>query len=801
MEETTVRILLYSHDSQGLGHVRRNLVLAHRLAEAIPEATGCPVSGLLVSGLTAVDGFPLPEGFDWLTIPGVAKGRDGYEPRNLAGPTHRLIDLRSVLIESAMLSYAPDLVIIDRHIYGVWRELRRPLHRLRARNPGTRVVLGLREVLDEPVAAAAEWRELGDLAQLRALVDEVWVYGDRAVHDPIATGEVPAGLADRVRFTGYLALGRRDSDPAAEPVRRPFVLTTAGGGSDGRGLLLAAAGMDVPAGHEHVIVTGPQLGDADFAAVEARTGPRTRVRRSWPGLSNQIAEAAAVIAMGGYNTACEILATGTPALVVPREEPRLEQLIRARALAGAGALDVMRASQLDPAALGAWASGAIGRRMDRSGLALDGLDVAARYAVELVNEARGADRVPPEPRIGYVLKVYPRFSETFIVTEMLAREALGDELRIYALRPTTDARFHPEIARVRARVSWIPRHLRGADMWEQLGGAITSPRLRENLVRLLPDLVDLPGDEVAQGVALAQAVLDDGITHLHAHFASLAGRMAWLASRLTGVPYTITTHAKDIFHESVDLAWLRRICGQADRVVAISSFNEDYLREVLSGTGARVSLQYNALELARFPYREPPEVSAPLRVAALGRLVPKKGFADLIDAIAEVDASGVGVTASIAGDGELAGELADRIRRRGLAGRVRLLGPCTQEEVRRLLGRAHVFAAPCVQAPDGNIDGLPTVVLESMASGTPVIATAVSGLPEVVRDGDTGILLEPGDVDALAAALKRIASGGVDLVALARNARRLVERDFDSRGQAAILSAWESGPARVREGT
>ena len=235
--------------------------------------------------------------------------------------------------------------------------------------------------------------------------------------------------------------------------------------------------------------------------------------------------------------------------------------------------------------------------------------------------------------------------------------------------------------------------------------------------------------------------------------------------------------------------------------MAISSFNEDYLREVLSGTGARVSLQYNALELARFPYREPPEVSAPLRVAALGRLVPKKGFADLIDAIAEVDASGVGVTASIAGDGELAGELADRIRRRGLAGRVRLLGPCTQEEVRRLLGRAHVFAAPCVQAPDGNIDGLPTVVLESMASGTPVIATAVSGLPEVVRDGDTGILLEPGDVDALAAALKRIASGGVDLVALARNARRLVERDFDSRGQAAILSAWESGPARVREGT
>lgn len=396
-------------------------------------------------------------------------------------------------------------------------------------------------------------------------------------------------------------------------------------------------------------------------------------------------------------------------------------------------------------------------------------------------------------RIGYVLKVYPRFSETFVVTEMLARQDLGQDQRIYALRPTTDTRFHPEIAYVEAPVSWVPRPRKASEMWNILTSGLADEEMRTRFAALMPAIASLPADDVAQGIALALAAREDGITHLHAHFASLAGRMAWLASRLTGVPYTITTHAKDIFHESVDASWLRRICGGADRVVAISAFNEAHLSRVLAGTGARVRLQYNALELSRFPYGDPPAVGSPLRVVALGRLVPKKGFADLIDALAEARAAGVAVDASIAGEGELAAELAERIERRGLTGSVRLLGPLTQEEVRRLLAGAHLFVAPCVQALDGNIDGLPTVVLEAMACGTPVIATAVSGLPEVIRDGDTGILLEPGDVDALARALARAAAGGLDLTGMARRARALIEEDFDSRRQAAVLSSWESG--------
>lgn len=394
-------------------------------------------------------------------------------------------------------------------------------------------------------------------------------------------------------------------------------------------------------------------------------------------------------------------------------------------------------------------------------------------------------------RIGYVLKVYPRFSETFVVTEILAREAHGEDLRIYALRPTTDARFHPEIARVRARVSWVPRPVKPTETWLQITSSLLDAQMRERFARILPILADLSVDDVAQGLALARCVVEDGITHLHAHFATLTARTAWIASQLTGVPYTVTTHAKDIFHDSVDPRWLRRVCADADRVIAISRYNEEYLRAELAGTGAQVSLQYNALELSRFPYHPPAAPRGTLRIAGVGRLVPKKGFADLVEAVRLLTDSGVPVTLDIAGDGEERTRLEDLVTGLGLSERVRLLGPLTQEEVRGLLRRAHVFVAPCVPAADGNVDGLPTVVLEAMASGTPVIATAVTGMPEVVRNGETGVLLPPGDPTALARALRDLAEGAIDPVPLTEGARALIEESFDSRRQAATLSSWQ----------
>lgn len=391
MNATPIRVVLYSHDAQGLGHLRRNLALSHHLARLLPQAASREVTGLVVTGLAPGEGMEAPEGFDWLVLPGVIKSHGEYRPRRLHASRSSLGLLRSNLLQAALVSFAPDLLIIDRHPYGVRHELRQPLRRLKSAHPGTRVVLGLREVLDTPHALVKEWASLGSQRQLGELIDEAWVYGDPEVHNLVDTGEAPEVLRDRVRFTGYLAHGRREvectaaADAQGPAPTGPFVLTTAGGGSDALPLLMEAAGMEPPPGHQHVVVCGPQLGENEFRRVSAQGGPRTLVRRTWPGMSRHIDRASAVISMGGYNTVCEILSTSTPALVVPRERPRQEQLIRASALRRRGAVELLRSQDMDASALGRWTASAVDRRTSRAHIDLDGLRTVPTLAHELLS--------------------------------------------------------------------------------------------------------------------------------------------------------------------------------------------------------------------------------------------------------------------------------------------------------------------------------------------------------------------------------------------------------------------------------
>lgn len=384
MTPQPLRIALYSHDSQGLGHLRRNLAIAHHLGRDLPQLTGRDVTGLIISGLAPTMNLPLPPGFDWLTIPGVAKGESGYRPRNLLEATADLIHLRSGLLDAALLGFAPDLLIIDRHIFGVWQELRAPLHRLQARHPLTRIVLGLREVLDESRRVAAEWQAIGDTDALGTLIDEVWVYGDPAVHDLVHLGQIPASLVGRTRFTGYLAAGRELADRPAQMIKQPYILTTVGGGSDGQAVLDACLGVVPPPGFRHVIVAGPQAPVHMVDDLSSSLGPNTEVHHSLSGLSAQIAGASAVISMGGYNTMCEILASRTPALIIPRTTPRAEQAIRADALARVGVVDVLNKTQLTTGALETWLAGAIGRRVARDGVDRDGLGRLSAFAAALI---------------------------------------------------------------------------------------------------------------------------------------------------------------------------------------------------------------------------------------------------------------------------------------------------------------------------------------------------------------------------------------------------------------------------------
>lgn len=391
-------------------------------------------------------------------------------------------------------------------------------------------------------------------------------------------------------------------------------------------------------------------------------------------------------------------------------------------------------------------------------------------------------------RIGYVLKMYPRFSETFIVTEILAREAAGEEIVIFSLRPPIDARFHPELARVQAPVIQIGRSSNPRRLWETWREATADPQLASGAARMLPELIAAEADEAEQALALARLARDHGVTHLHAHFASLATTVARLAGGMSGLPYSFTAHAKDIFHQDVREEDLCRKLADAHHAITISAFNRDHLEERFGPEVTRgLHLVRNGLELARFPYRPRGQMREVPLVLAVGRLVEKKGFVHLIDAIAALREVGTSMRAQIVGDGPLRDELTERIAGHRLEDRVELLGPRTQEEVRTLLQEADLFAAPFVIGGDGNADGLPTVLLEAMASGIPCIAADVTAVGEVVRTGETGWLIPAGDTAALATALRDAALPGTDLRSLTDAARALIEAEYASDGQARRL--------------
>nr|WP_281497358.1 glycosyltransferase [Ornithinimicrobium sp. F0845] len=399
------------------------------------------------------------------------------------------------------------------------------------------------------------------------------------------------------------------------------------------------------------------------------------------------------------------------------------------------------------------------------------------------------------------MKVYPRFSETFVVTEILSREAAGEDLAIFAMRPTTDARFHPEISRVQAPVTHLPKPVKLSDAWTVLREArATIADLDNRLPGILPLLARLEPSEAVQGVHLAVSATQQGITHLHAHFGSMAARVARVASAIADIPFSVTTHAKDLFHESVDHELLHEILAAADHVVAISEFNRSFLVTRYPDLADRVVLIRNGLDLSRFEYADPAPVSGPLKVAAVGRLVEKKGFTHLIAAVRQLTerADAPALQVRIAGDGDQLAALSAQVTAGGLGETVELMGPRHQEEIRDLLRWADVMVAPCVVGADGNADGLPTVLLEAMAMGVPVIGSDVTGIPEAIHDDRTGQLisadrLDEGDLGELMAALERAAAHDYPRVQTARAARTLIEAEFDTARQARRLAEHQRG--------
>jgi colanic acid/amylovoran biosynthesis glycosyltransferase len=391
--------------------------------------------------------------------------------------------------------------------------------------------------------------------------------------------------------------------------------------------------------------------------------------------------------------------------------------------------------------------------------------------------------VPPsDHRVGYVCKMYPRFSETFIVSEILGREAAGEHLEVFSLRPPGDGRFHASLADVRAPVTYLDHTSpRAKELWSRLRGVAehAGPAMVQNLL-------DAPVRDVAQAIELADLVRVRGVTHLHAHFGSVATTVARFAAQLAGITYSFTAHAKDIFHEEVDPADLRVKLADAHHVVTVSDYNVRFLRERYGPAAANVHRIYNGLPLDAFPFSEPGG-DRPIDVVAVGRLVEKKGFDVLIEACAIARDRGTPLTCRIVGTGDQEGRLRQLIERTHLTDRIDLVGALPQDRVREEIRQAATMAAPCVVGRDGNADGLPTVILEAMALGTPVVATPVTGIPEAIIDGHTGRLVGERDAAALADALLGLRDDPAGRLRLGRRARALVEGAFCSTRQAARL--------------
>ncbi|MGR3621334.1 glycosyltransferase family protein [Pseudophaeobacter sp.] len=321
------RVMLYSHDTFGLGHLRRSRALAGAITAADPSA-----SALILTGSPVAGRFAFPSRVDHMRLPGVIKRSDGsYASRTMGMSIEETTEMRAGLISSMAEQYDPDVLIVDKEPTGFRGELL-PTLELLAQQGRTKLVLGLRDVLDEPEVLAAEWDRKDAIAATEAFYHEIWVYGLRSIYDPTQGLDLSPAVQNRMHWTGYL---RRDLGRLDTPPEQPYVLITPGGGGDGAmmvDLVLSAYEQDPGLTPRALLVYGPFLSGETREAFETRVAA-LQGRVTAVGFESRIetlfSAAQGVVCMGGYNTFCEVLSFDKPAVIVPRTTPRLEQWIRA----------------------------------------------------------------------------------------------------------------------------------------------------------------------------------------------------------------------------------------------------------------------------------------------------------------------------------------------------------------------------------------------------------------------------------------------------------------------------------------
>lgn len=406
---------------------------------------------------------------------------------------------------------------------------------------------------------------------------------------------------------------------------------------------------------------------------------------------------------------------------------------------------------------------------------------------------------PQAPKVAYVMSRFPMLSETFVLYEVLAVEHEGVRVELYPLLREREAVIHPEAtplverARYQPFLSWpilcsqlyflrrCPRRYLGT-IGALFLGVAGSLNFTIGAVGIWPKVVHM-----------ARLMAAEGVTHVHCHFATHPAVAGWIVRRLVGIPFSFTAHGSDLH---VDRHMLPRKVAEAAFVIAISEYNRDL---ILSECGPDVKDKVRVLHCGVDPGTfRPPEQPPPgevLRILCIGTLHEVKGQRYLLEACHLVKAQGIDLHCTLVGDGPDRGRLQRLISEWALDGHVELAGRRTRDEIAALLATTHVLAAPSVPTRRGKREGIPVVLMEAMSAGVPVVASRLSGIPELVEHERSGLLVPPGDATALADALRRLRDDPALRSRLGQEGRQKVVREFNLRTNAARL-ATEFFPAQ-----
>lgn len=395
--------------------------------------------------------------------------------------------------------------------------------------------------------------------------------------------------------------------------------------------------------------------------------------------------------------------------------------------------------------------------------------------------------------IGYVLKKFPRASETFVLNEILALQRQGVDVTVFSLNKPDDGVFHRGLSELKRPVVYLPT--RKPDGWllfmrqhhallRSAGPALWA-EFDDLLAAARPDLWQVLGF----GLDLALLARQNGVQHLHAHFATVAAYAARTAAALADLTFSVTCHAKDIYRDGIVPSHFQSLLARSAFVVTVCAANAAWIRtQLVASVPLDVRVLYNGVDTQLFHPRHRQAQREPL-VLAVGRLVEKKGLHVLLDALALLASDGLRPRVVLVGDGEERQCLGEQAQRLGL-GHVEFAGMRTHDEVRTFVQSATLMVLPCIVGQDGNRDALPTVLLEALAAGVPVVSTPIGGVEEIVDHGRAGVLVPPGEAAPLAAAIARLLRNPDELARLAQSGRARAEARFDLDRNVATLAGW-----------